>query len=344
MYYEKAIQTLCSNACPSIRYRVRDEILNKPRDSEEMIKLQEAILMDERVREIMGWQKEDGWLGDTFHSGTGPETGIRVLSEKGVLGENPVIKRALKALAAKNSTFDQGCLQKVGKILDEGHFGGSKMMRATVYSYAGYEKESLVREEIEKAIDGFRYVLSVNSMDDLAEAYKGKYVFKEGVKWPSIYHLRLLAYTKDWRTNENTEIIIGSIRRLVELSPILEVKVLHKSQVISPASAFMDNFDPKMEELSPQGWMMWFHRMELLARLGVVSHIPELMKQVNYLKEHLIKNDGLFTLKLTHYYFHRWNMYIGLALESNWRTPITRVYDLTFRSLLILHYSNYLKE
>lgn len=340
MYFEEALQTLCRSACPSIRYRIYSEILNESRASEHMIKLQDEILKDDRVSEILNWQKEDGWLGDAFHSGRGPETAIRVLSEKGVSGNNLVIKRALKALKENNETFDNGCLQKVGKILDENDFGGSKMMRAAVFAYAGHEDELLVKEEIKKAIEGFKFILSIGSVNDIVKKYKNKNVFKEGVKWPSIYHLRLLAFTKSWRTDENIKIIINSVKKLVEFSPIPEIKLLYKSQVISPASAFMNDFNPKMDELSSQEWMVWFHRTELLSRLGIVKFIPELVEQINYLKQYLLENNELFKLKLSHYYFHKWNMYIGLSLEKNWRNSISRVCDLTFRSLLILHYSN----
>jgi hypothetical protein len=32
----------------------------------------------------------------------------------------------------------------------------------------------------------------------------------------------------------------------------------------------MDNFNPDMSALDDARWMMWFHGMELLSRLGVV--------------------------------------------------------------------------
>jgi hypothetical protein len=43
--------------------------------------------------------------------------------------------------------------------------------------------------------------------------------------------------------------------------------------------------------------------------------------------------------KLNHTYFQKWGSYTGLALEKDWRHPQRRVNDLTFRSLLIIHYS-----
>jgi hypothetical protein len=85
--------------------------------------------------------------------------------------------------------------------------------------------------------------------------------------------------------------------------------------------------------------MGWFHRVELLSRLGVVNSVPPLKLQVNILDEMLIADAGRFTRKLTHDYFKKWGTYSGLMLEKDWKSPARRIYDLTFRSLLILHYA-----
>jgi len=86
-----------------------------------------------------------------------------------------------------------------------------------------------------------------------------------------------------------------------------------------------------------QIWMMWFHRTEYLVRLGVMRSIPELKRQVDRLESLLEAEDGRFTRKLNHPYFTRWGGYTGLSLEPDWRNSKRRVYDLTFRSILILH-------
>jgi hypothetical protein len=89
--------------------------------------------------------------------------------------------------------------------------------------------------------------------------------------------------------------------------------------------------------LDDSHWMMWFHRLELLSRLGVVRSIPTLVQQITILREMLAANQGRFTKTLSHPYFRKWGAYTGLMLERDWRDPQRRIYDLTFRSLLILH-------
>jgi hypothetical protein len=155
--------------------------------------------------------------------------------------------------------------------------------------------------------------------------------------WPSIYHLRLLAFTNKWRTPENYHLVIEGIKKLVELSPIPHINVLNQSQLIAPASFAMQDFSPNLEQMSDAMWMPWFHRMELLSRLGVLQSIVELQKQVVRLDKILQQGQEAFTRKISHSSFMNWGVYTGLALEKNWRTPKRRVYDLTFRSLLIKH-------
>ena len=102
----EAIATLKENACASIRYRVRREILEeRPRASDFL----DEILMDRRVQYVLGWQREDGYLGEVFHGGwipatrrkysaSGAESGLRFLAEMGLPRTFPAVERGLQAL------------------------------------------------------------------------------------------------------------------------------------------------------------------------------------------------------------------------------------------------------
>ena len=195
-----------------------------------------------------------------------------------------------------------------------------------------------VQEQIEKALTGFQAVLTPASLDDLVEVYRGKLVFRAGVQWPSIYHLQPLASTHSWRTAENQKLVAEAVQRLVDLSPLPNIHVRSKSQLIAPASFCMHDFNPAMDQMDASHWMRWFHRMECLARLGVVRSAPELQQQVDVFVNMLDAN-GYFTKNLFHPYFIKWGAYPGLMLETDWRIPTRRVYDLTFRGQLILHYA-----
>jgi hypothetical protein len=333
------LNELLQNACPSIRYRIRSEILKEPNTAPEMLQLQEEILSDEWVQKIFSWQQADGWIGRDFHGENSMETAIRVLCEKGLKPSHPVLAQAIRILQKEETRLIHG-IGKVGKVLDDRNLGGTRMIQATVLAYAGIENIEIVQDQIKKALQAFYAVGSNHSIEEISIRYRDKLIFKSEVLWPSIYHLRLLAFTQSWRNHEAGVIFKNAIQRLVQLSPIPEIQVRSKSQLIAPASFCMLDFNPDMIWMNDSEWMLWFHRMELLARIGIINHIPELVGQIQELERILESNQGFFAKKLKHYYFQKWGAYSGLMLEKDWRSPRRRMYDLTFRSLMIKHYQN----
>jgi len=327
------VDRLLEIAGPSIEYRTRREILGASSRSERMADLQSKIVEDRSVQRILSIAREDGWIGDTFHGTEGIEGGIRLLCEKGLAREHPVLAKALDALAAGDDRLHLG-IGKVGRVLDDAGLGGSEMIRAAVHAYAGDEDRPHVARQVEGALEGFRSVLSVRSVDEISEEYKGKLVFREGAQWPSIYHLRLLSGTHGWRTTGSVRAVASAVERLVDLSPIPEIYLRLGSQLMAPASFAMNDFTSGLDEVDGYGQMLWFHRMELLGRVGVLSLVPSVRQLVDRLAGML--EDGLFGRKLNHPSFQKWGVYAGLALERDWRAPSRRIADLTFRALLIL--------
>ena len=335
-----AAETLVKRACPSIAYRIRREIWGEDVQSPQMLALQEAILADQEVLQILSLKKEDGWLGGTFHGVNEPESGIRLLMEKGVEPSHPIVQEALQAIIRRRDAFDHGSMERVGKPLDAQRLGGSKLMRAAVFAYAGAEHTAYVQNAMNEAITVFRYVPRVRSMADVCRPHKGKLVFKPDVLWPSIYHLRLLAATQGWRTKENMAMLACTFKHLSKLSPIPEIKLLHKGQIISPASIYMNHFHEDLSALDGRGWMMWFHRMELLARIGVAGQVDAFKQQLKDVRNMTAPDHGFFTRKISHSSFVHWSQYTGLRLEADWKASSRRINDLTFRWLLIQHYAS----
>jgi hypothetical protein len=331
-------EQILSSACPSIQYRIRKEIFRVSPDLAGMCKIQDHILKDESVRKVTASQGPDGWLAWNFHGYDSMESRIRLLCEKGVETENHVLARARIALEDGTDRLQRG-LGRPGKILDDLGFGGGETIRAFLFALTGKEEHVFVKDQVQRALDVFRYSTQVKSLKDIHEKYKGQLVFRQEVRWPGIYHLRLLAWTRNWRTTANQKLVAESIRTLVHLSPIPDIYVKYRTQVVAPASFCMHHFVEDLSRLSDAEWMQWFHRMELLSRLGVIRHIPELEQQVYALENLLLENHGLFTKNLSHPYFQKWGAYTGLALEKDWRSPQRRIDDLTFRSLLILNFS-----
>lgn len=338
MPFENAIDELLTRACPSIQYRVRAEILKQPRGSAGMRQLQALILQDPAVRAVIGWRRADGWLGRDFHGANSIETGIRLLREKGVQSEQPVLAGALLALANAAPEQLRRGIGQAGEALDAANLGGTRMIQAAVLSYAGVEDLPLVQEQIRLALAGFEAVLRFDSAADAFEQYRGQRVIRAGSAWPGIYHLRLLAHTRSWRSPEKMDRLAECVRRLVQFSPLPGYHARHRSQLIAPASFAMLDFNPRLAELDGAGWLLWFHRMELLGRLGLLRRVAELQAQAAALEQMLAAGGGMFQANPNHAYFKQWGAYTGLMLEADWRSAQRRVNDLTFRSLLILQY------
>jgi hypothetical protein len=94
--------------------------------------------------------------------------------------------------------------------------------------------------------------------------------------------------------------------------------------------------NPDLEQINAKDWMMWFHRVEMIARLGIIDKIEAIKYQIQSLQNILCEDEGFFIKPLSHFYFNKWTQYIGLALENDWKVKNAKICDLTFRSLLIL--------
>ncbi len=161
--------------------------------------------------------------------------------------------------------------------------------------------------------------------------------------WPSVYHLRLLAFTKGWRSNENKKMLTNSFNKMLSLAPIPEIKLFHKGQRISPAKIdFINIFTKDIFTFSASEWMLWLHWAELVARLEIIKDIPRIRLQLEQLIEYLDNNNGMFIKELSHYYFTKWTPYVGLSLDCDWKSKKNKMNNLTFRSLLILRYAELL--
>ncbi len=331
-----AIEQLLAWACPSIRSRIHREILGASRSAAEVSALQAQILTDEAVEAVLASQQNDGWISWAFHGYHSMESGIRLLCEKDLDPNHPAFSRALQALQAESERLQRG-IGRVGQLLDAAGLGGSLAIRAALLAQAGREEPAQVQDQLAPALAAFEAVLGGEALEDLVAPYQGKLVFRAGVLWPSIYHLRLLAFSHGWRSADNERLLAEAIGRLTRWSPLPEVYVRHRSQLIAPASFGLHDLNPDLTAMTDAAWMIWFHRMELLCRLGVTHRIPPLAAQLRTLRQILAEGEGRFTRALSHRYFREWGAYTGLMLEKDWRRAERREYDLTFRSLLILH-------
>ena len=108
MHFNPTLEALWREACPSIRYRMGQEILGRGPAEEEMSGLQTLILQDSLVRAVIETQEVECWRESSFHGSGGIEAGVKMLRQKGVPGEHSVIKEALAFLAEGGAVLKRG--------------------------------------------------------------------------------------------------------------------------------------------------------------------------------------------------------------------------------------------
>ena len=64
-----------------------------------------------------------------------------------------------------------------------------------------------------------------------------------------------------------------------------------------------------MEEMTDGSWMLWFHRMELLSRIGLLGSIPELDNQLKGLNQIYSRGGAGLIGRFPNYYFNHWGAY-----------------------------------
>jgi hypothetical protein len=256
----------------------------------------------------------------------------------GIPKTHSVVEKGLNALLKENWLPDPW---KWWDYKPEIGLFGADNIRAVVFSYFGIEEYDFIKTEIQRAFDVFNRVTEISSIESITGTYRNKLYFNSGIALPDIYYVRLLAFTKGWRNNNNTGALAKALRHLVELSPIPHIYIKWQNQLITPAQLTPQDLKKNLSDLQPIEWFAWLRTMEYFARMGVVKEIPAFLKQVNELKGILREGDGFFPFRPSTSTFEKWNAYAGLALEDSWKNGRWKS-DLTFRALLILKFAGLL--
>ena len=344
------IAFLLKNANPSIKSRVKSEILHNLTQSE-AIQYQEQIMQEAVIQRISSVQKENGWIGKGLHGGfESQEGGTKYLAEKALDRETPVLKRAMEAFA--NIPLDDWCYDTRGVVIDEfkvtGH--GHNLIRCACIARAGFDDVIDIAPQIQLSLDCFRRVLEVDSVLDVSRPIRGGKlrVFNDGEKWPCRYHLDILAHTSSWKTEENIKMLAESVSKMMKTDHPELVNVIPSSWV-GYALGSLGGFPSQgLSVLSatllpspicipcrdkPIVYLMEY--IEWFACCGVVPYIPALREVVESIGKS-VDTDGICrapTLETK-----GWGPYCGSNLEVDWKSKIRKACDITFRALLILHY------
>jgi len=353
---EKSIEYLIDNANPSIKRRIKSEILHNLTPKEEA-QYQEQILQEPIIQRIISCQKENGWLGNSFHGGNknagqfdNQEVGTKYLAEKAIDKDTPVLKRAMDAFVTV--PMDDWCYGTRGKIYDEFKYAafGMKIINCACIARAGYDDLIDITPQIQLSLDSFRRVLEVDSVLDISRSIRnGKLrVFNDNEKWPCRYHLDILAHTSSWKNEENVKMLADSIKKLMKTDrPELVgyCPVVWIDHPVGPLGGFpSQGLSIKTSSVFPSPLELGntdFYNLEYIewfTRCGVIPYVPALREAIDDIVN-FIGDDGICRAPVLEATLKGWGPYAGLQLEVDWKSKTRKNCDITFRAVMIAHYS-----
>ena len=339
------LEYLLENGGSSIRYRIRREILNEDKTSEEMKVLQNEILGKPKIRKILNTQHEDGWIGRELHGGVaqGLDSSISYLLNSGIEKDSSLMRNTAQALLMnKTQVQPYRTTFKGGDALDLGGRGGNRAIRAGVLADLGEENNLIVQHELEIAISYLRDSLLYDSIDDFSvNNNKAIRYYKENARFPGSNHLNLLSATQKWRTIENIELVKKSILHCMKIMKGQNHDIMYKSgsHFVGPFNFKWSFVDFNIEEIYQDSYALvwWLRSLYKLSKIGVINDIPEFRKSYDYLYQLVISQDILN--KQTEQSLKRFKD--TLSIEENWRNKKSVFCDVIFYGIMILFNAGY---
>lgn len=330
------IELLVREGCPSIAYRVRKEILEDDISEQEYINYQKLIYAEPKIQKNLSWQNSDGYFGTRFHTAPAGskiwthEGCVRYLLEMGLANKN--VKKALDVMLCPGW----------GKECENSRAASTfkyELIRTSLFAQAGIQNDEVVSKWVEDAVQGFQNIANAGNYNDLVvERREGKLVYKKGIHTPVFYHLRILAFTDSWRTEENLKMMKIAYEKLYQWLPLPPTYHMSKYPVapLGLVSA------PVNQNFSNDLGFVWMHFYEMSARMRMLGKESPFRNHFEELREHVLKQDeqlGEYTKDKNGSYIG-WFGYFGSALEGDGETQQERMRDFMFRVLLIDKYSD----
>jgi len=356
---QKMIDFLLENANPSIKKRVMSEILSNL-TAEKSAHYQAQIMSEATIQGIIAAQHSDGWIGESYNNGgiyKAHGCAIQHLTEKAIDKNAPVLAKAMEALATTPISD-----ARYGRGVDYDEFKypgmGAKLDNSAYIAAAGYDDVYDISSHIQLSFDSVKRVTEVGSVFDILHTKKKNgqthYVFNDYEKWPCTVHFQILSKIQSWRSKENIKIVAQAINEMMRTDDPALVSFIPGSQVGCFGGGFpAQGMTVKGSGLYPSpilcpigkdgrdyNGVYHFTHIETFARCGIIPQVPKLQAVVTEIANS-IDSDGVCRLKNVCERLFRTGKYYGMQLETDWRTKIRKACDITFRALLILHYSEY---
>ena len=350
MKYQNSIAFLLENANPSIKLRVKKEVLGSITPEEEA-ELKKQILQEKIISFMAEKQQANGWIGLGFHGSNknagqydNQETATKYMGEKGLKG-TLILDKAMKAYTTTQLT--DLCYETKGQYYSEFEIPafGQNIIRSACIARAHYDDTIDIKPQIDVALDSFRRVTEVDSILDVSRESKKCRLFNPGEKWPCRYHLELLSFTNSWKTESNIKMLSESFSRLMRTDrpEIMNTPVAcWVGHAVGPLWYYPEGYSIKTNATNAYDIhgkrKVNFEKVEWLCRCGLYPYLKELQSEVMYIADHIDEN-GICEIEFYENEFRGWGPYAGLQLETDWKSKMRKACDITFRALLIVHYA-----
>jgi hypothetical protein len=349
------IPWLLENGCASIRHRTLVELLDLPKDHPEVQKSRQDIQAYGPALKLEKSQKKDGSWGGAIHASDPKkfqnctENAMLQLFEHGWNREQKAIRQGAKVLRQYLTQKKDVPMYEFAKLVkaDERRETYYRWMLRTValglLIRAGYEEEknrAAVLELLDSCAGFVDNPISRDPTEEIGatlplirfEAWKDDYVF-----FPDIYALRVFAWSPWLLRGEMAKMRLKKIFDYVlsdtyqALAPDLGLIRTAKGTFARGGGIDIHPTEYYQKHGNLDELLMW---LELLARLGLVNRYPLLIGHLEWLQGQQGK-DGRWNLSTKLWSdASRWSQL--LRLERDWRSPVRKEADLTFRVLVIL--------
>ena len=368
--YSKSIDFLLENAGSVIKYRLHKEILqdlDKEKEKELLSRVYEMPLF----RLLKTYVKPDGYIGSGMHSwdnwrGTvlhetplqDGENAARLLSYYKIPKEHPVIKNFVSALRDEETlrmefSYISPEIPRFNNRFEGINNGNSLMALVyTMQAMLGYGDDYDDLKDFQQiSLKGFQRILEIFSLEEITKfnpdaKRKYNYPYIEADEYfPNVYTISMLAYTKSWRSMENTRMLSDAFNHINSImQPDNNMHVHIKSKYIAPCFALIrpiQAFDTGIINV-----INYRRLLTEIAMTGAGMETEVIRQSADNINEALEK-DGILRLDFgkpynKHYspeYLKYPAPYTDVMLEESYKNKNALLCDLTFWAIEFLYYA-----
>ena len=351
------IPWLLEHAAPPIRYRILTELLESTREDPDVQQARQDTLAYAPGNQLSRKQRKDGSWGGRIHAGDPKkfepalENALTMLFEYGWYRETKPVQAAAKTLRSFLTVkkdlklFEFQKAVKADEPRERYYRWFLRVLALGLLVRSGYLDEKIrtgILELLDRASGFVDNPVSRNPTEEIGasnpmirfEAWTDGYAF-----FPDAYIARVFAFSPWLLDGELAKMRLKKIFDYVvsptyqELAPDLGLVRTAKGSFVKGHGIRLHPVDHYQKKGGLDELLV---HLETFARLGLINRYPVLMSHLEWLQSQQGK-DGRWNLptKLLNdnsRYTHL------LRIEKDWRSPIRKEADMTFRILVILKY------